>query len=434
MLENAIAHIVFRLDPFTKGRLSKGFVYLRQKLEDILFLMRLMEDASSGSSLSTPAYDHKDNSASEKEPIVLHQRPVWTEDNFRFVHPTRTDVREDVKIFGDHHIIQEKRKKVPPAYIAEIQNALVFGQAMCVFRGSDLIQLSADTDISSYVENYSRYFDKKDDGYFLVSNPEIKESRCIDQGCLIGGRYAKNYFHWLIEYMPRVLIAREHSLHPPYITNDVPPQARELLECFGQSVFIEDGEILRVDRLTVPMSPSFAPDNANHARFSVYDDRYLMPLRKELYKIYALPEHHKADDIVFIERRGSHGRNIHGRNIINEDEVRSFVLGKGGRVIVPNALSMREQMEVFSRAKIVVGAGGAGFANLLFCKPGTAAIVLHRDRLVNPSYFRPLADAVGANLVSVAGRVDAADDDNAHALFSIDIGNLEAAFDHVSRQ
>ena len=69
------------------------------------------------------------------------------------------------------------------------------------------------------------------------------------------------------------------------------------------------------------------------------------------------------------------------RKLILEDAVSDEL---GFRKIVPEELSVEEQIRVFYRADIVISPNGANTANVLFMRPGTALIETFPANYVNP--------------------------------------------------
>lgn len=62
---------------------------------------------------------------------------------------------------------------------------------------------------------------------------------------------------------------------------------------------------------------------------------------------------------------------ISHRNLKNENEVENIVKQLGYKVIYPEKLSIIEQAKVFNNAEVILGATGAAFTNIIFCKQGT---------------------------------------------------------------
>ena len=84
----------------------------------------------------------------------------------------------------------------------------------------------------------------------------------------------------------------------------------------------------------------------------------------------------KFPDKFYIDRRDAKSNHSHLRKIINEKEVKEFLVTKGYSIIALSDLSFKDQINLFQNASQIVGLHGAGFANLIFCKPNTRVIEL----------------------------------------------------------
>jgi FkbM family methyltransferase len=67
--------------------------------------------------------------------------------------------------------------------------------------------------------------------------------------------------------------------------------------------------------------------------------------------------------------------------------------------IVPDELSVRQQLETFLGAEMVVGAHGAGLANIVVCRPGTKVLELMPAHGQMPEYYKNLAEGCGHRFV-----------------------------------
>jgi capsular polysaccharide biosynthesis protein len=61
-------------------------------------------------------------------------------------------------------------------------------------------------------------------------------------------------------------------------------------------------------------------------------------------------------------------------------------------------LSFREQVELMFGAKVIVGASGAAFSNILFCQKGARVLSWLLPQYKGFSSFSNLAQAVGADM------------------------------------
>jgi hypothetical protein len=84
------------------------------------------------------------------------------------------------------------------------------------------------------------------------------------------------------------------------------------------------------------------------------------------------------------------------RKILNEELLIKKLTEIGFSIILLEQLSLDEQIQVFSQAKIVVAPHGAGLTNIVYCSPGTSVYELFSAHYVNTCYFR-LAQIFGVN-------------------------------------
>ena len=72
-----------------------------------------------------------------------------------------------------------------------------------------------------------------------------------------------------------------------------------------------------------------------------------------------------------------------GRTLANGPEIEQALADRGYSVIHPETLSLRAQVEVFSRAERILGEDGSGLHNSIFAAPGLHVTVLNVDRTNN---------------------------------------------------
>ena len=79
--------------------------------------------------------------------------------------------------------------------------------------------------------------------------------------------------------------------------------------------------------------------------------------------------------------------NAKSRRILNEDELINFLEPYGFERIILESLSVVEQAELFSQAKMIIAPHGSGLTNLVFCQPGTQVIELFSPNYVYHCYW-----------------------------------------------
>jgi capsular polysaccharide biosynthesis protein len=111
-------------------------------------------------------------------------------------------------------------------------------------------------------------------------------------------------------------------------------------------------------------------------------------LRRRMSALLAPEE--QARDLIFLSRRDSRVRVL-----LNEDELIRAVEPLGFRVIVAGEMSVREQIEAFSQARVVVGAHGAGLTNLVFAPSCAFVLEIVSGRIVHMGEFKFIAGQRG---------------------------------------
>jgi capsular polysaccharide biosynthesis protein len=101
---------------------------------------------------------------------------------------------------------------------------------------------------------------------------------------------------------------------------------------------------------------------------------------------------------IYIDRRGAASRRL-----VNEDDLVQALGRLGFAAVKLEALSVDEQIALFSNADIVVGPHGAGLCNIVFAKPGCRLVELHMDSWIHWC-FRHLAAVAGVDYDCVIGR------------------------------
>jgi capsular polysaccharide biosynthesis protein len=82
------------------------------------------------------------------------------------------------------------------------------------------------------------------------------------------------------------------------------------------------------------------------------------------------------------------------RFLVNEEELFSALSVHGFRRIVPGRMTVREQIEAFSRARMIVAPHGAALTNIIFCPPGLQLIEISSSNILHMADFRWIAQVM----------------------------------------
>ena len=116
-------------------------------------------------------------------------------------------------------------------------------------------------------------------------------------------------------------------------------------------------------------------------------DRSYMRMIEEMKRMVG-PAATQGTSRIFISRKDTGTRTLE-----NEDELSRIAERFGYQTVTTSGLSIKEQIRMFGRASHLIGAHGAGLANMLFCPPHARLLELHSNASVNWS-LRRLASIV----------------------------------------
>jgi len=195
-------------------------------------------------------------------------------------------------------------------------------------------------------------------------------------------RYPDNYYHWMVETVPKIRYLRAFGAEQEPVTllipADAPPFVDETLNLLGwpdSHVVRAQHESYRVSELVVPSFPDRRPADFKWLREEILQSA---PNR--------VPE---SGNNVYVSR--SNGVE---RRVVNEDEVMDVLSKFGFERYLLEERSLAENARLFADADVIVGPHGAGLTDILFAGDATL-IELFGDKVKQP--YKLLAEAVGVN-------------------------------------
>ena len=213
----------------------------------------------------------------------------------------------------------------------------------------------------------------------------------IENAIIIQQTTNKTYGHFLMEVLPRMVMAREEcdNSMPIYFTTNHP-------------VYITALEMLGIDSkrfISAKEFPSIKVENAYipkyiHRRGWMGATEYLQHAIKEIIessqtKSY-LPNLKKR---LFIKRPAEKQKNINRSSmLLNVDEIEHELLLRGFETIHPEKMSFEEQVLAFNNAEVVLGEHGSALFNTIFCKKNTLVFDIHAAKPTTALYdtIKPL--------------------------------------------
>lgn len=282
-----------------------------------------------------------------------------------------------VRPFNSKKELRKRQVVLPALTHATINNATIFGTAQILAGKSFVIEEpAADTKFSFVAgqQNVIQNFDQT--GASVIAKiPSV--TRSIPEGILLGGRCAKNYFHFIIEYLTKGFVFEDRGLIgdiPLIVTDDLFASQYEAIE-----LIFPDSPVLRrppntaieVDLLHTASIMTYLPDASEVQDWSKAGIRgaSLDWLRSRVLANTPPLTTCRTGGRYYLTRRL-------GRSITNAPEIEDMFVQRNFEIIDPASMSFVEQVNLFQSADCIAGPTGAAFANTIFCKPGTKVIGL----------------------------------------------------------
>ncbi len=258
---------------------------------------------------------------------------------------------------------------LPARGVLELRDAVVLGDHGWVFtaEGRVVVDTSAFADAEPWMPRMRRPL--------LSAGATRLRGRTLS---LLSNWSSTNFYHMLCESIPRVQMVfaagwRWEDFDRILLPATCTPTIRRMLEQLGlpgeKCLRVEWGQRnhFRVDEL---VCTSFLGGR-----------RTVLPMQIDYLRGLYSPRrgNEERGRRIFVRRRAR------TRHIRNEAELVALLEARGFAVVDPGELSNAE--DVFHAADFVVGAHGAGLANLVFCRPGTKVLELLPTDQPFPYFF-----------------------------------------------
>ncbi len=211
------------------------------------------------------------------------------------------------------------------------------------------------------------------------SEPVALRGRVI----LLGARGAHNYYHWLLDIIPKLSALQTAGFAICADDTFIVPHAKPAFACallaqFGvmpTQIFETESvsPYLFAEQLVVPRL-----SNAMGYRMGSW-----IPAALQQSILQQSPVDIQSGLKIYVSRDVKAAT---GRTIGNQLEVESFFSRCGFEIVFPERLSVVQQADLFARASVVAGPHGAGLSNLVYCAPGTKVIEFFGEHMA-PCYW-----------------------------------------------
>jgi capsular polysaccharide biosynthesis protein len=208
---------------------------------------------------------------------------------------------------------------------------------------------------------------------------------------ILGIQTNTNYFHWLLEALPRLWLARHLGLldGATVLAPRLLPWMAEIATACGLS----------------PQRMKTSDAEETICEFLIMPARGLWNIHTFTWHALAMIEDLVRDADISPRRRLFVSRQRAGsRHIVNEDEVFAIAARHGFERVFPEDMSFLEQVALFAGAEVVAGALGAGLTNAILMPPGSSLLEFAPEgRQGDAVLFANLAHHRGLRYTGVVG-------------------------------
>ncbi len=199
---------------------------------------------------------------------------------------------------------------------------------------------------------------------------------------LTGGAGNNNYWHWLFDVLPRFGLCNkstnlseiDYFLLPSLLKQ----YQKESLDCLNipnhKRISSEKFRHVKAKELIVTDHPVVVSGNATKDILNI--PSWLISWLRDNFMNQEATINNKIKNKIYIDRGDISLNNLPQRFISNDDEVKKCMLDNNFITVKLHKMEFRKQVDLFHNAECIVGLHGAGFGNIVFCKPGTKIIEL----------------------------------------------------------
>ena len=191
---------------------------------------------------------------------------------------------------------------------------------------------------------------------------------------LVQGASGNNYFHWMFDILPRLIILEnvyQLSEIDYFYCPQIKPWQLQTLSIFkiNEDKIINSNYYRHIlaDKVLAVSHPWYQKGRILNEAKNL--PSWIIDEISSRFDVYA--KKFKCNDKFFIDRRESKYNHC---QIINDEDVKTYLKKRGFAVYRVGELNFFEQVYLFQNAKMIIGAHGAAFANLIFCKPNTKVL------------------------------------------------------------
>lgn len=300
----------------------------------------------------------------------------------------------------------------PDVFLYQFENAIVSVNSSSVLT-NDLLYIERFQGINQkkarYVSGHLKWHSLNKADYEINNKQEIKQNVLF-----LGGNGSFNYFHWLIELVPKLLLLNNDIINKynieAIVVNEIVSKNnnfKTILNVLNAKInlpiiYLNESRTYSIHKVFYITTFNNALYNStnNYSDISFFYfstiliNQFIKTLKNNLGQIKA-DNSEKYPNKIFLWR----GKvNSFNKRDYNQDETFQFFKKYGFQKIKPEEYSFFEQIKLFENATHIIGPSGAFWANVIFCKKNTKCLSWLDKKFENFSVYSTLANIINAKM------------------------------------
>lgn len=233
----------------------------------------------------------------------------------------------------------------------------------------------------------------------ILPNNNLK---CLSEGIYLIGRCDENWYHFLLDTLPRLLFFESISMDVPLlIRSDIPKTTKEFISKITNRriIELEPNTRIKVSKLYVCPGRSTVYDvkPPKHENWVEFSPILLSKLRDKIMDCLADESSPNILGTILISRESSK------RNLLNAVSIKKVVSESAVPIYELDQDFFRNQIKIFANTKHVISPGGAVLANIIFMRPGSRVTVLRSYGYSKLNIWKQLAEIAKVQYSEVRG-------------------------------
>lgn len=285
--------------------------------------------------------------------------------------------------YNDHEASQVVSYKSPQIYITKLLDVSIIGGNSYFLKDTfvlyDMFEMDTDHRFDLRFGSIVS-ISKKGEVVIETYTTEIEK---IEKGIFLIGFGSFNYYHLTVELLSKFKYINECEDYDnyPLIVDELVltiPQFKDLVD----SLNITGREIIplkkyakyEVAEIVYISDVSWMPINLKGSLGLTNEDcrvsgECIEYLRNQVMRSNNISFSSDSSVKLYLSRKSSFLQRL-----VNEKKVASLFESYGFKVVYPEELSLKQQVELFASASVVVGSTGAALTNIIYCQPGTVLV------------------------------------------------------------